>query len=92
MSSQGLAGHNIGLDGDGELRDGEDTQDLVAALEELLERLSGRNPDGAGTGSETIERWDSDEFLYVETPLSRAAGAEIDVNIQGGRAFIRMAR
>jgi hypothetical protein len=92
MSTQRTTGGSIDLDGDGDLRADEDTQFLLTALQELVDRLSGRGPDGTEVPSEAIERWEGDEFLYVETPLGRAAGVEIDVSIQGGRAFIRMAR
>jgi hypothetical protein len=92
MSTQRLAGCNFGLDGDSNFLDEEDTQYLLAALKELLDRLSGRNPDGVGAGTEEVESWEGEDFLYIETALSCSAGAEIEVSMQGGRAFIRMAR
>jgi hypothetical protein len=85
MTTQRIAGGSIGLDREDDLREEQDHQALLTALKELVDRLS-------GLPSEAVERWEGDEFLYVETPLSQSAGAEIDVNIQGGRAFIRMAR
>jgi hypothetical protein len=92
MSTQRTTGGSIDLDGAGDLRDDEDNQYLLTALQELLDRLSGRGPDGTVVPSEAVEQWEGEEFFYVETPLARAAGVEIDVSIQGGRAFIRMAR
>jgi hypothetical protein len=92
MSTQRLADRDISLDGDGDHLEETDTQFLVSALEELLGRLAGRTPGSAGGSSEDVETWESEEFLYVETALACSAGAEIDVSIQGGRAFIRMAR
>jgi hypothetical protein len=92
MRTQSLAGRNVGMDGDVDVRDQEDAQCLLSALRELLDRLSGRYPDGLGSDSEVIETWEGEDYLYVETVLSRSGGAEIDVSIQEGRAFIRMAR
>ena len=92
MRTQRLIGGSISLDGDGDVRDQEDTRYLLTVLKELLDRLSGRDPAGVVASLEEVERWEGDGYLYVETPLAHSAGAEIDVSIQGGRAFIRMAR
>jgi hypothetical protein len=92
MKTQRIAGGHVNLDGGSDLLEEEDTEYLLAALKELVDRLSGHDPHAAGAASEAVESWESDDFLYVETALARSAGAEIDVSIQGGRAFIRMAR
>jgi hypothetical protein len=92
MSTQELAGRNISLHDDCDLSEEGDIQSLLSALRELLDRLSGRDPDGPRSRSDEVESWEGGEFLYVETALVRTVDAEIDVNIQGGRAFIRMAR
>jgi hypothetical protein len=92
MNTRRLTDGNIGVQGEGERPDEDDVQSLLSALEELLGRLSGQHPDGLGSGPEEVESWEGGEFLYLETPLPSAEGAEIEVSIQGGRAFIRMAR
>ena len=92
MSIQRLAGRDIGLEDDGDPRHGDETQHLLLALKELLDRLSNQNRGHSMGESEEVERWDGGGYLYFETVIASAANAEIDVNIQRGRAFIRMAQ
>src|SRR5689334_6401823 len=78
-------------------QDDDELQQLLQALRELVERLSGTVTVAVPTPSqpfdaEEVERWEGEEYLYLEAPLPHALDAEIDVNIQGGRAFIRMPR
>jgi hypothetical protein len=98
MSLSELADRRGGQGSDCQLHEDE-LQQLLQALRELVERLSG---SGSGAGpvptpcepfdGEEVERWEGEEYLYLEASLPQALDAEIDVNIQGGRAFIRMPR
>ena len=36
------------------------------------------------------ERWEDEEFIYLEADLHGKAGSDIDICIHSGRAFIRM--
>jgi len=38
------------------------------------------------------ERWEDDDYVYVEARLPGAAGSEIDINIHRGLVLIRIAR
>jgi len=104
MSLSKLADRNMGLESGCVSQDEEDAQFLLQALRELVARLTASVP-GAGAGEpdietgpagpadlEEIERWEGDEYFYLEAALPGSVDAEIDVNINGGRAFIRMAR
>jgi hypothetical protein len=100
MSTRKLADCNRAPEGLCDLQDEDDTQFLVAALRGLLARLAGAGGDAltamtdtaAGDESQEIERWEGGDYLYLEAALPDMAGADIDVSIQDGRAFIRMAR
>ena len=70
----------------------DDTQDLLLALKDLLNRLSGRHEGDPDAASEDVERWEDGDYLYFEAGLKDSEDAEIDVCIQGGRAFLRVAR
>ena len=92
MSTRRLAEREMDLDSGGASQDEEATQLLLLALRELQDRLQGPGDGGPAPASEDLERWKSGDYFYLEAALPGAADAEIDVNIQGGRAFIRMAR
>jgi hypothetical protein len=70
----------------------DEPQVLLRALRELIDRLSGPMEACAGADNEEVEGWVGGEFFYLEAPLPGTPDADIDVNIQGGRAYIRMAR
>ncbi len=36
------------------------------------------------------ERWEDEEFIYLEADLHGGAGPDIDICLHSGRAFIRM--
>jgi HSP20 family molecular chaperone IbpA len=42
--------------------------------------------------SEPVEQWEDEGYLYLEAGLPGTLELDIDVTIQAGRAFIRMAR
>lgn len=61
---------------------------VADALRELLKRFEGaRVPTPGGPAP---EHWEDEDYLYVEMPLPRGATTEIDVNVQDGKAFIRI--
>ncbi len=92
MSIRRLAGHDVGLNADcGQLEE-DDSQHLIQVLRELLDRLLGENHSASVSITEEVERWEDGEYHYLETTLPNSASAEIDVNIQMGRACIRVAR
>jgi hypothetical protein len=95
MSTSRLADCNRALKDDSDDQDAGDSQFLIRALRELIERLaeSGVGPvGGEDADPEEVESWEGGGYVYLESPLPAASGAEIEVSIQGGRAFIRMAR
>jgi len=92
MSIRRLADRDISLECDRDQRDEDQTQHLVLVLRDLIDRLSRQIRGGPTAMSKEIERWEGGGYLYVEMVLKSSALPEIDVNIQGGRAFIRMAR
>jgi hypothetical protein len=80
----------MGMDGHGELQEEGALQSLVQALKELVERLGGACEGGSDSVAGQFEQWEGGGYLYLETGLAGALHADIDVNIQAGRAFIRM--
>jgi hypothetical protein len=108
MSPSKLADCNRGLDGGCVSEDEDDIQYLLQALRELVARLTapeieetdieveaGAESTSATAGAaelDEVERWEGDEYVYLEAALPECGEGEIDVSIQGGRAFIRMAR
>jgi hypothetical protein len=72
-------------------RDEDDPQALLVALKELVERLEGAVAGGADSSTAEVERWEGEGYLYLEAALPGTEYLDIDVNIQAGRAFIRMA-
>lgn len=92
MSIRRLADRDIRLDDDCDQCDEDQTQHLVLVLRELLDRLSLQIRGGPTAILKDVERWEGGGYLYVETVLTTSALSEIDVSIQGGRAFIRMAQ
>jgi hypothetical protein len=93
MSIRRLTDRDINLEVDRNTQgDEEQTQHLVLVLRDLIDRLSRQIRGGPTTVAMEIERWEGGGYFYVETVLKSSAIPEIDVSIQGGRAFIRMAR
>jgi HSP20 family molecular chaperone IbpA len=60
--------------------------ELVGILERLRESPSVKSNEG------TLERWEDEEYIYLETDLGSVSAPEIDVNVHDGRVYIRMAR
>jgi HSP20 family molecular chaperone IbpA len=81
-----------GMEGSGDLHEEDDRQVLVLVLKELLERLGGAFEEGVESGAGEVEGWEGEGYFYLEASLPGTPVADIDVNIQAGRAFIRMAR
>jgi hypothetical protein len=108
MSFSKLADCSRGLGDGCVSEDEDDIQYLLQALRELVARLTAPEIEeteiGVEEGTEStsataraaeldeIERWEGDEYVYFEAALPDCSEGEIDVSIQGGRAFIRMAR
>jgi hypothetical protein len=101
MSLSELADRRGGQGRDCQSQEDDELQQLLQALRELVDRLSLSGTAGAAVAgpppcepfdAEEVERWEGEEYLYLEAPLPHTLDAEIDVNIQGGRAFIRMPR
>jgi hypothetical protein len=94
MSTRKLADRNRDLQDECESQDEGDTQLLLLALRELIDRLAeGAEAQGIEIEEEEeIERWEGGGYVYLEAALTTPLEAEVEVSIQGGRAFIRMAR
>ena len=92
MNTSRLADLNMGPEVGCDSQDEADTQFLLLMLKELLDRLSGLSEGGPVSASGDVERWEGGEYLYLEAVLQSSVDAEIDMSIQGGRAFIRVVR
>jgi HSP20 family molecular chaperone IbpA len=65
-------------------------QDLFIELVQILERLKNSPADPAG--SKSIDRWDDDQYIYLETDLGAIFDSEIDINVHDGRFYVRLER
>jgi hypothetical protein len=92
MRISNLSDREMGMDGPGDLHEDDGLQVLVLALKELVERLSGASEGGLESLAGEFEQFEGGGYLYLETALPGTLDSDIDVNIQAGRAFIRMAR
>jgi hypothetical protein len=68
---------------------------LPGLLDEVLRELArgriDRGPDGV-CDDPSPDRYEDEEYIYIEADLAHDPGGFIDICIQGGRAFIRMTR
>jgi hypothetical protein len=62
---------------------------LARLVQELMRIRDGVVPSVAHHPTPT-ERWEDEEFIYLETELHKEPGPVIDICIHSGRAFIRM--
>ena len=85
-------GRGVGMETPDDLHEGGDAGQLLLVLKELVERLSGANKAGGAPRHDALERWEDEGYLYLEASLPTALEVDLDVNIQAGRAFLRMAR
>jgi HSP20 family molecular chaperone IbpA len=60
--------------------------DLVRLLEQLKDRPQAKSSEGS------LERWEDDQNIYLETDLASVFAPEIDVNVHDGRVYIRLER
>jgi hypothetical protein len=68
---------------------------LPGLLDEVLRELvRGRiDPGPGGAGNDPCpDRYEDEEYIYMEADLAHDPGGSLDICIQGGRAFIRMTR
>ena len=63
---------------------------LFVELVQHLERL--KDSPVAKSSRESLERWEDEENIYLETDLASVFAPEFDVNVHDGRVYIRMAR
>jgi HSP20 family molecular chaperone IbpA len=85
-------GRGMGMEGPGDLQEADDSQVLLLALKELVGRLTGASVGPPASASGPVEQWEDEGYLYLEAGLPGTLELDIDVTIQAGRAFIRMAR
>jgi len=64
---------------------------LGQLLQELMQIRDGVRP-AVALHPTSPERWEDEEFIYMEADLHGEPGADIDICIHSGRAFIRMER
>jgi HSP20 family molecular chaperone IbpA len=75
------------LDGDGDL-----LLHLLDLLATALGRVRADDPlPDVGRGA-TVERWEDDDHVYLESKLPGGPGSEIDISIHEGLVFIRIER
>jgi HSP20 family molecular chaperone IbpA len=67
------------------------SQLLTHLQDKLVLARDGPSPTGALDGS-PAERWEEEEFIYLEVELPGVTGPTIDICIHGSRAYIRMER
>jgi hypothetical protein len=66
---------------------------LRRVLEELTHEQGGPCPVESGApDGEHLERWEDEDYIYLEADLAEDLGPAIDICIYKGRAFIRMTR
>lgn len=80
-----------GLPRDRDARGGEPLLRLLTWLIDGLAALRSDDPTANRYGS-AMERWQDDEYVYIEALLDDPSDVEIDISAQGGRVFIRMGR
>ena len=64
---------------------------LAHLLREMVQIRDGVRPAVALHGTPP-ERWEDEEFIYLEADLPGEPGPDIDICFHSGRAFIRMER
>jgi hypothetical protein len=90
MSTSRLADRDMDMEGQSDLRHEDGSEVLLRALKELLDRLGQARVGAPEPRAAEVAHWGDEEILYFETALPDSPGAEIDLNISGGKAFIRM--
>jgi hypothetical protein len=62
--------------------------DCIARLVHSIERID--NPDRAAPIDRSVDQWEDDDFVYLETDASSNNYLDIDINIHSGRIYIRL--
>ena len=64
--------------------------ELFVELVQILEQIK----DGSRAASDdaSIDRWEDDEYVYLQTDLEAIFGSEIDINVHDGRFYVRLER
>ena len=65
-------------------------QDLFVELVQVLERL--KDNSGASCDGGSMDRWEDEEYVYLQTDLEAIFGSEIDINVHDGRFYVRVER
>jgi len=63
---------------------------LFVELVRILERLTDSPLPKPSSGS--LDRWEDEDNIYLETDVSSVFAREIDVNVHNGKVYIRLAR
>jgi HSP20 family molecular chaperone IbpA len=93
MKSTSMSIHPIRLDREAPATSADcstPAQSLFVELVQILEQI--KNSPQADSGEQSIERWEDDSFIYLETDLEGIFDSEIDINIHDGRFYLRSVR
>ena len=60
--------------------------ELVQILEQIKDGSRATGDDGS------MDRWEDDEYVYLQTDLEAIFGSEIDINVHDGRFYVRVER
>ncbi len=66
------------------------TQHFTDIVEELVQLRDGLRP--VAHDDPSLEQWEDEQFIYLETALPGEPGLDIDISIHAGRAFVCMVR
>ncbi len=64
--------------------------ELLVELVQILEQI--KDGSRASGDSELMDRWEDDEYVYLQTDLEAIFGSEIDINVHEGRFYVRLER
>ena len=64
--------------------------EALARLVQELMQIRDRVTKGAAFHPTPPERWEDEEFIYLQVDLQGDPGPDIDICIHSGRVFIRM--
>ncbi len=65
-------------------------KELLAELAEVLHAM--KQAPVTASQRAAVERWEDDDYIYLETDLEGARETEIDINLHDGRFYIRVER
>jgi hypothetical protein len=80
-----------GLPRDRDARGGEPLLRLLTWLIDGLDVMRSDDPPDGRYGP-ALDRWEDEDYVYLEAVLDAPSDAEIDISTQGSRVFIRMGR